>query len=67
MWSIIITSAGILYFVGLNDIETAHQPGSSLGYWLRISLIQGICPKLIFALGINETSIAIFTVSVWIA
>lgn len=57
MWSIIITSAGSLYFVGLYDIQTADQAASSLEPLVKSFPNSGQIAKLIFAFGIIGTGL----------
>jgi len=57
MWSIIITSAGSLYFAGLTDIQTADQAASSLEPLVKSFPNSGQIAKLIFAFGIIGTGL----------
>jgi Mn2+/Fe2+ NRAMP family transporter len=57
MWSIIITSAGSLYFAGLYDIQTADQAASSLEPLVKSFPNSGQIAKLIFAFGIIGTGL----------
>jgi NRAMP (natural resistance-associated macrophage protein)-like metal ion transporter len=57
MWSIIITSAGSLYFAGLTDIQTADQAASSLEPLVKNFPNAGQIAKLIFAFGIIGTGL----------
>lgn len=57
MWSIIITSAGSLYFAGVTDIQTADQAASSLEPLVNSFPNSGQISKLIFAFGIIGTGL----------
>jgi NRAMP (natural resistance-associated macrophage protein)-like metal ion transporter len=57
MWSIIITSAGSLYFAGVTDIQTADQAASSLEPLVNSFPNSGQISKLIFAIGIIGTGL----------
>lgn len=57
MWSIIITSAGSLYFAGLTDIQTADQAASALEPLVNSFPNSGQIAKLIFAFGIIGTGL----------
>lgn len=57
MWSIIITSAGSLYFGGMTDIQTADQAASSLEPLVKSFPNSGQIAKLIFAFGIIGTGL----------
>ena len=57
MWSIIITSAGSLYFAGVTDIQTADQAASSLEPLVKSFPNSGQISKLIFAFGIIGTGL----------
>lgn len=57
MWSIIITSAGSLYFAGLTDIQTADQAASSLEPLVQSFPNSGQIAKFIFASGIIGTGL----------
>jgi NRAMP (natural resistance-associated macrophage protein)-like metal ion transporter len=57
MWSIIITSAGSLYFAGMTDIQTADQAASSLEPLVKSFPNSGQIAKLIFAFGIIGTGL----------
>jgi NRAMP (natural resistance-associated macrophage protein)-like metal ion transporter len=57
MWSIIITSAGSLYFAGMTDIQTADQAASSLEPLVKSFPYSGQIAKLIFAFGIIGTGL----------
>jgi NRAMP (natural resistance-associated macrophage protein)-like metal ion transporter len=57
MWSIIITSAGSLYFAGITDIQTADQAASSLEPLVKNFPNAGQIAKLIFAFGIIGTGL----------
>jgi len=57
MWSIIITSAGSLYFAGMNDIQTADEAASSLEPLVKSFPNSGQIAKLIFAFGIIGTGL----------
>jgi Mn2+/Fe2+ NRAMP family transporter len=57
MWSIIITSAGSLYFAGITDIQTADQAASSLEPLVKSFPNSGQIAKLIFAFGIIGTGL----------
>ena len=57
MWSIIITSAGSLYFAGLTDIQTADQAASSLEPLVQSFPNSGQIAKFIFAFGIIGTGL----------
>ncbi|MGH9973712.1 MAG: NRAMP family divalent metal transporter [Nitrososphaeraceae archaeon] len=57
MWSIIITSAGSLYFAGISDIQTADQAASSLEPLVKNFPNAGQIAKLIFAFGIIGTGL----------
>jgi NRAMP (natural resistance-associated macrophage protein)-like metal ion transporter len=57
MWSIIITSAGSLYFAGMTDIQTADQAASSLEPLVNSFPNSGQIAKLIFAFGIIGTGL----------
>jgi Mn2+/Fe2+ NRAMP family transporter len=57
MWSIIITSAGSLYFAGLTDIQTADEAASSLEPLVKSFPNSGQIAKLIFAFGIIGTGL----------
>ena len=57
MWSIIITSAGSLYFAGITDIQTADQAASSLEPLVKSFPNSGQLAKVIFAFGIIGTGL----------
>jgi Mn2+/Fe2+ NRAMP family transporter len=57
MWSIIITSAGSLYFGGITNIQTADQAASALEPLVENFPYSGQIAKLIFALGIIGTGL----------
>ena len=57
MWSIIITSAGSLYFAGITDIQTADQAASSLEPLVKSFPNSGQIAKVIFAFGIIGTGL----------
>lgn len=57
MWSIIVTSAGSLYYSGLTDIQTADQAASSLEPLLESFPNSGQIVKFIFAIGIVGTGL----------
>jgi Mn2+/Fe2+ NRAMP family transporter len=57
MWSIILTSAGSLYFAGMTDIQTADQAASSLEPLVKSFPNSGQLAKLIFAFGIIGTGL----------
>jgi Mn2+/Fe2+ NRAMP family transporter len=57
MWSIIVTSAGSLYFVGITDIQTADQAASSLEPLVKSFPNSGQIAKVIFAFGIIRTGL----------
>lgn len=57
MWSIIITSAGSLYFAGVTDIQTADQAASALEPLVTSFPNSGQIAKLIFAFGIIGTGL----------
>lgn len=57
MWSIIITSAGSLYFAGITDIQTADQAASSLEPLVHSFPNSGQIAKFIFAFGIIGTGL----------
>jgi Mn2+/Fe2+ NRAMP family transporter len=57
MWSIIITSAGSLYFAGVTDIQTADQAASSLEPLVQSFPNSGQIAKFIFAFGIIGTGL----------
>ena len=57
MWSIIITSAGSLYFAGVTDIQTADQAASSLEPLVKSFPNSGQIAKIIFAFGIIGTGL----------
>ena len=57
MWSIIITSAGSLYFSGITDIQTADQAASSLEPLVESFPNSGQISKIIFAIGIIGTGL----------
>ena len=57
MWSIIITSAGSLYFAGMTDIQTADQAASSLEPLVKSFPNSGQIAKWIFAFGIIGTGL----------
>ncbi|MDW0323743.1 MAG: divalent metal cation transporter, partial [Nitrososphaeraceae archaeon] len=57
MWSIIITSAGSLYFAGITDIQTADQAASALVPLITCFPNSGQIAKLIFAFGIIGTGL----------
>jgi NRAMP (natural resistance-associated macrophage protein)-like metal ion transporter len=57
MWSIIITSAGSLYFGGITDIQTADQAASALEPLVESFPYSGQMAKLIFAFGIIGTGL----------
>src|SRR6188474_3618050 len=57
MWSIIITSAGSLYFAGITDIQTADQAASALEPLVTSFPNSGQIAKLIFAFGIIGTGL----------
>jgi NRAMP (natural resistance-associated macrophage protein)-like metal ion transporter len=57
MSSIIITSAGSLYFAGITDIQTADQAASSLEPLVKNFPNAGQIAKLIFAFGIIGTGL----------
>jgi NRAMP (natural resistance-associated macrophage protein)-like metal ion transporter len=57
MWSIIITSAGSLYFAGMTDIQTADQAASSLEPLVKSFPNSGQIAKSIFAFGIIGTGL----------
>jgi len=57
MWSIIVTSAGSLYFDGNTDIQTADQEASSLEPFVKIFPNSGQIAKVIFAFGIIGTGL----------
>ena len=57
MWSIIITSAGSLYFGGITNIQTADQAASSLEPLVESFPYSGQIAKLIFAFGIIGTGL----------
>jgi NRAMP (natural resistance-associated macrophage protein)-like metal ion transporter len=57
MWSIIITSAGSLYFAGITDIQTADQAASSLEPLVKSFPNSGQIAKVIFAFGIVGTGL----------
>jgi NRAMP (natural resistance-associated macrophage protein)-like metal ion transporter len=57
MWSIIITSAGSLYFAGMTDVQTADQAASSLEPLVKSFPNSGQIAKLIFAFGIIGTGL----------
>lgn len=57
MWSIIITSAGSLYFAGVTDIQTADQAASSLEPLVKSFPNSGQIAKSIFAFGIIGTGL----------
>ena len=57
MWSIIITSAGSLYFGGITNIQTADQAASALEPLVESFPYSGQIAKLIFAFGIIGTGL----------
>jgi Mn2+/Fe2+ NRAMP family transporter len=57
MWSIIVTSAGSLYFAGITDIQTADQAASSLEPLVKSFPNSGQIAKVIFAFGIIGTGL----------
>ncbi|MGV8106503.1 MAG: NRAMP family divalent metal transporter, partial [Nitrososphaerota archaeon] len=57
MWSIIITSAGSLYFAGITNIQTADQAASSLEPLVKSFPNSGQIAKVIFAFGIIGTGL----------
>jgi len=57
MWSIIITSAGSLYFAGITDIQTADQAATSLEPLVKSFPNSGQIAKVIFAFGIIGTGL----------
>jgi len=57
MWSIIVTSAGSLYFAGNTDIQTADQAASSLEPLVKSFPNSGQIAKVIFAFGIIGTGL----------
>jgi NRAMP (natural resistance-associated macrophage protein)-like metal ion transporter len=57
MWSIIITSAGSLYFAGITDIQTADQAASSLEPLVKSFPNSGQIAKVIFTVGIIGTGL----------
>ena len=57
MWSIIVTSAGSLYFAGITDIQTADQAASSLEPLVKSFPNSGQIAKAIFAFGIIGTGL----------
>jgi NRAMP (natural resistance-associated macrophage protein)-like metal ion transporter len=57
MWSIIITSAGSLYFAGITDVQTADQAASSLEPLVKSFPNSGQIAKVIFAFGIIGTGL----------
>lgn len=57
MWSIIITSAGSLYFAGVTDIQTADQAASSLEPLVKSFPNSGQIARIIFAFGIIGTGL----------
>ena len=57
MWSIIVTSAGSLYFAGITDIQTADQAASSLEPLVKSFPNSGQIAKVIFAVGIIGTGL----------
>jgi len=57
MWSIIVTSAGSLYFAGITDIQTADQAASSLEPLVKSFPNSGQIGKVIFAFGIIGTGL----------
>jgi NRAMP (natural resistance-associated macrophage protein)-like metal ion transporter len=57
MWSIILTSAGSLYFAGITDIQTADQAASSLEPLVKSFPNSGQIAKVIFAVGIIGTGL----------
>jgi Mn2+/Fe2+ NRAMP family transporter len=57
MWSIIITSAGSLYFAGITDIQTADQAASSLEPLVKSFPNSGQIAKVIFTIGIIGTGL----------
>jgi len=57
MWSIIITSAGSLYFAGVTEIQTADQAASALEPLVKSFPNSGQIAKLIFAFGIIGTGL----------
>ncbi|HTH21956.1 MAG TPA: divalent metal cation transporter, partial [Nitrososphaeraceae archaeon] len=57
MWSIIITSAGSLYFADITDIQTADQAASALEPLVTSFPNSGQIAKLIFAFGIIGTGL----------
>lgn len=57
MWSIIITSAGTLYFAGITEIQTADQAASALEPLVASFPNSGQIAKLIFAFGIIGTGL----------
>jgi len=57
MWSIIITSAGTLYFAGITDIQTADQAARALEPLVASFPNSGQIAKLIFVFGIIGTGL----------
>lgn len=57
MWSIIVTSAGILYNEGITDIQTADQAASALEPLIESFPNSGEVAKLLFAFGIIGTGL----------
>jgi Mn2+/Fe2+ NRAMP family transporter len=57
MWSIIITSAGSLYFAGIHDVQTADQAASALEPLVKSFPNSGQIAKVIFAFGIIGTGL----------
>lgn len=57
MWSIIVTSAGSLYFSGITDVQTADQAASALEPLVKSFPNSGQIAKVIFAFGIIGTGL----------
>ncbi len=57
MWSIIVTSAGSLYFSGITNVQTADQAASTLEPLVKIFPNSGQIAKVIFAFGIIGTGL----------
>ena len=57
MWSIIVTSAGSLYFSGITNVQTADQAASALEPLVKSFPNSGQIAKVIFAFGIIGTGL----------
>lgn len=57
MWSIIVTSAGSLYFSGITYVQTADQAASALEPLVKSFPNSGQIAKVIFAFGIIGTGL----------